>query len=62
VSSYGAVYGKDIVLAVNDLVFLFFTTLPLTKVPHAISSLEIMTAIKVNESSTAAHRGPRLVP
>ncbi|KAL5988890.1 hypothetical protein ACLOJK_026992 [Asimina triloba] len=61
-SSSGAVCGKDIVLAINDLIFLFFTTMPPTKVPRVISSLEITATIKVNESSTAAHRGPRNAP
>ncbi|KAL6006369.1 hypothetical protein ACLOJK_037320 [Asimina triloba] len=52
-SSYGTVCGKDIVLAINDHVFLFFITMPPTKVQCSISGLEITTAIKMNESSTA---------
>ncbi|KAL5980648.1 hypothetical protein ACLOJK_028556 [Asimina triloba] len=62
VSSSGVVGGKDIILAINDLVFLFSITIPPTKVPRAISSLEIMAAIIVNESSTAARRGPCHAP
>ncbi|KAL6009534.1 hypothetical protein ACLOJK_022764, partial [Asimina triloba] len=62
VSSSGALCRKDILLAINDLVFLFSITMPLTKVPLAISNLEIMPAITVNESSTAARRGPRHAP
>ncbi|KAL5994111.1 hypothetical protein ACLOJK_034983, partial [Asimina triloba] len=38
-SSSGAVCGKDIVLAINDLIFLFFITTPPTKVSCAISDL-----------------------
>ncbi|KAL5975705.1 hypothetical protein ACLOJK_020031 [Asimina triloba] len=59
VSSSSAVRRKDIVLAINDLVFLFSIMMPPTKIPHAISSLEMTAAIKVNESSTTARRDLR---
>ncbi|KAL5980311.1 hypothetical protein ACLOJK_028219, partial [Asimina triloba] len=39
VSSSGAICGKDIVWAINDLVFLFFITTPPIKVKHAIINL-----------------------
>ncbi|KAL6004126.1 hypothetical protein ACLOJK_004673 [Asimina triloba] len=39
VSSSGAVCGKDIILAINDLVFLYFITTPPTKVSRAIFGL-----------------------
>ncbi|KAL6005065.1 hypothetical protein ACLOJK_005626 [Asimina triloba] len=61
-SSSGAVCGKDIVLATNDLVFLFFITMPPIKVPRAISNPEITTIIKMNESSITAHRGSSHAP
>ncbi|KAL6002705.1 hypothetical protein ACLOJK_022924 [Asimina triloba] len=41
VPSSDAVCRKDIALIINGLVFLFFITMPPTKVPRAISSLEI---------------------
>ncbi|KAL6003081.1 hypothetical protein ACLOJK_023304, partial [Asimina triloba] len=52
-SSSGVVCGKDIVLAINDFVFLFFITMPPIKVPRATSTLEITAAIRMNKSSTA---------
>ncbi|KAL6004666.1 hypothetical protein ACLOJK_005221 [Asimina triloba] len=40
-SSSGAVYGKDIALAINDLVFLLSIVIPPRKVSHTIPSMEI---------------------
>ncbi|KAL5986680.1 hypothetical protein ACLOJK_015013 [Asimina triloba] len=55
VSSSGAVCGKDIVLAIIDLVFLFLTTMPPTKVSRVISDLR---GCGCNKDERIFHRGP----